>query len=192
MTLLDARSVGGGLFDLRRVSVAALGRGGRRRTGTPGGHESEVTTTRPSPLVPHATNEQRFAYLLDLCADNNVRIRYVDLGPVRHGQYLRRHRRVDLNVNLNLRQLVPGLGHEFGHFVFDDSCSTAPAERRAWEYAAQLIVRPEEYAAAERVVGHSVNAIALELDTTPILVEAWRRWWRSQAPATVTESAWGA
>ncbi|WP_418061774.1 hypothetical protein [Pimelobacter simplex] len=192
MTLLDLGSVGGGLYNLRRVSPPSIGRAGRRRMETPGGHETEVTSTRSSPLVPHATNEQRFAYLLDLCAEHRVRIQYEDLGPIRHGQYLRRYRRIDLNINLVLRQLVPGLGHEFGHFVFDDSCSTAPAERRAWEYSAQLIIRPEEYAAAERVVGHNVNAIALELDTTPILVESWRRWWRTQRPGDGVENAWGA
>lgn len=192
MTLLDFRSVGGGLFDLRRVSAVTWGQGGRRRTEMPGAHDSEVTSTRSSPLVPHATNEQRLAYLLDLCAENKVRIQYKDLGSIRHGQYLRRYRRIDLNGNLVLRQLVPGLGHEFGHFVFDDCCSTTLAERRAWEYAAQLIIQPEEYAAAERVVGHSAHAIALELDTTPILVESWRRWWRTQRPSGGVESAWGA
>lgn len=179
MTRLRPDCVGGGLFNLRRVSVEALGRGGRRRTGTPVEHDSVV-------------NEQRFADLLDLCAEHEIAIKYVDLGPVRHGQYLRRHRRIDLNVNLTLRQLVPGLGHEFAHFVFNDGCSTATAERRAWEYAAQLIITPTEYAAAERVVGHRVNAIAIELDLTPILVEAWRRWWRTQRPAVEIESAWGA
>ncbi len=179
MTMLGARSVGGGLFDLRRVSAAAPGLGGRRRTGTPGGHDSAV-------------NEQRFAGLLDLCADHGLTVEYVDLGPRRHGQYLRRHRRIELNWNLNLRQLVPGLGHEFAHHVHNDGCSTTFAERRAWEYAARLLISPEEYAAAERIVGHSVQAIALELDLTPILVEAWRRWWRPQRQVTVTESAWGA
>lgn len=179
MTLLGGHCVGGGLFNLRRVSVAALGRDGRRRTGTPGGHDSAV-------------NEQRFADLLDLCAEHSLAVEYVDLGPVRHGQYLRRHRRIDLNVNLTLRQLVPGLAHEYAHYVYDDGCSTTAAERRAWEYAAQLLISPDQYAAAERLVGASVNAIAIELDLTPIIVDAWRRWWRAQRPGDGLESAWGA
>ncbi|TQK68271.1 hypothetical protein FBY23_0017 [Nocardioides sp. SLBN-35] len=179
MTLLDIRSVGGGLYNLRRVSLASLGRVGRRRTETPAGHDSAV-------------NEQRFAWLLDLCADDGLTVEYVDLGPRRHGQYLRRHRRIELNRNLNLRQLVPGLGHEYAHHVYNDGCSTTFAERRAWEYAAQLLIAPEEYAAAERIVGHSVQAIALELDLTPVLVEAWRRWWRTASLANQPDDAWGA
>lgn len=126
-----------------------------------------------------AVNEKRFAALLDLCAEHGLKVEYVDLGERRHGQYRRRWRRIDLNVNLSLRQLVPGLAHEFAHYVFDDGCSTTFGERRAWEYAAQMLISPEEYAAAERVVGPSVHAIAIELDLTAVTVEAWRRWWRT-------------
>ncbi|KAB2806946.1 hypothetical protein F9L07_28350 [Pimelobacter simplex] len=136
-------------------------------------------------------NEQRFARLLDLCSEYCVGVKYVDLGPTRHGQYRRRYRRIDLNRNLSVRQLVPGLGHELGHHVYDDNCSTTFAERRAWEYAAQLLISPEEYAAAERIVGHRVHSIALELDLTPVIVEAWRRSWRAR-PATDHDDAGGA
>lgn len=179
MTLLDLRSVGGGLYNLRRVNVSSLGWAGRRRTERPSGHDSAV-------------NEQRFADLLDLCAEHGLAVEYVDLGPKRHGQYLRRHHRIDLNRNLNLRQLVPGLGHEFAHYVFNDGCSTTFGERRAWEYAAQMLITPAEYAAAERVVGPSVHSIAIELDLTAVLVEAWRRWWRTARLDGEPEDAWGA
>ncbi|WP_232676734.1 ImmA/IrrE family metallo-endopeptidase [Nocardioides sp. R-C-SC26] len=132
----------------------------------PGGHDDPV-------------NEQRFAELIDLCAEHHIAVEWADLGPIRHGQYLRRRRLIELNRNLTLRQLVAGLAHEFAHYAHDDGCSTARAERRAWEYAARLLITPDEYAAAEAAVGPSVNAIAVELDLTGVLVEAWRRWWRN-------------
>lgn len=154
--------VGGGLYNLRRVSVASLGLDGRRR--------NETATDHDSPL-----NEERFADLIDLCDEHNVRVEWADLGPVRHEQFKRRHRLIELNQNLTLRQLVPGLAHGFAHFVYDDGCSTPAAERRAWEYAARLLITAEEYARAERIVGSHPNAIAAELDLTTIVVEAWRR-----------------
>lgn len=160
-----AGCVGVGLYNLRRASAAPLGRRGRRRTEQPRGHDSVV-------------NEKRFADLVDLCEAHGLAVRFVDLGPTRHGQYRRRWRVIELNVNLNLRQLVPGIAHEFAHFLFDDACSTTFAERRAWQHAARMLITPEEYAEAERVCGANVNAIALELDLTPIVVESWRRWWR--------------
>lgn len=120
-------------------------------------------------------NEERFAALVDLCYANDVRVEWVDLGPKRHGQYKRQRRLIELNRNLTLRQLVPGLAHEFAHFVYDDGCSTAASERRAWEYAARMLLSAEEYANAERIVGPHPNAIAAELDLTSVIVDAWRR-----------------
>lgn len=120
-------------------------------------------------------NEERFARLADLCAAQGVRIAWVDLSPQRHGQYKRRDRLIELNRTLVLRQLVPVLAHEYAHFVHDDACSTIAAERRAWEYAARMLITPADYARAERVVGPHPNAIAAELDLTAVIVRAWRR-----------------
>ena len=127
----------------------------------PGGHDSAV-------------NEDRFAELIDLCASHGVRVEWADLGPHRHGQYQRQRRLIELNQNLVLRQLVPALAHEYAHFVYDDGCSTAARERRAWEYAARMLITPADYARAERLVGPHPNAIASELDLTGVLVQAWR------------------
>lgn len=154
--------VGGGLYNSRRVIAELLEHGGRRRTGTPAGYDSPV-------------NEERFAALVNLCDEHGVRVEWANLGPYRHGQYKRQRRLIELNQNLCLRQLVPGLAHEFAHFVHDDGCSTTTAERRAWEYAARMLITPAEYARAERIVGHHPNAIAAELDLTGVVVEAWRR-----------------
>ncbi|SDC44758.1 hypothetical protein SAMN05421872_102309 [Nocardioides lianchengensis] len=100
---------------------------------------------------------------------------WADLGPKRHGQYKRRLRLIELNQNLNLRQLVPALAHEFAHFVYDDGCSTPTAERRAWEYAARMLITAEQYARAEQIVGSHPHAIAAELDLTAVVVKAWCR-----------------
>jgi Zn-dependent peptidase ImmA (M78 family) len=126
-------------------------------------------------------NEERFAALVDLCAAQGVRILWVDLGPHRHGQYRRQHRLIELNPRLVLRQLVPVLAHEYAHVVHDDACSTPATERRAWEYAARLLITPADYARAERIVGPHPNAIAAELDLTPVIVRAWRRQHRAAA-----------
>lgn len=126
-------------------------------------------------------NEERFATLVDLCAEHGVRIAWVDLGPHRHGQYKRRDRLIELNRTLVLRQLVPGLAHEYAHVVHDDACSTLAIERRAWEYAARLLITPADYARAERVVGPHPLAIAAELDLTGTIVRAWRRQHRAAA-----------
>jgi Zn-dependent peptidase ImmA (M78 family) len=128
----------------------------------PGGHD---------PVV----NEQRLADLVELCTSQGVRIEWVDLGAHRHGQYRRRLRLIELNPHLVLRQVVPVLAHEYAHFVYDDGCSTAAHERRAWEHAARMLITPAEYARAERLVGPHPNAIAAELDLTAVLVRAWRR-----------------
>ena len=110
----------------------------------------------------------------DLCDEQDVAIRWVEMGPIRHGRYRPRYRRIDLNPRLGLRQLVPGLAHEYAHHLHGDNCSATPAEQRAWETAADLVITREEYARAESIVGSHPHAIALELDLTGVLVCALR------------------
>ena len=75
------------------------------------------------------------------------------------------------------------LAHEYAHFVYDDGCSSAAHERRAWEHAARMLITPADYARAERLVGSHPNAIAAELDLTSVVVRAWRRQHRAAALA---------
>lgn len=164
---LSDGAVGGGLYNSRRVSAALLGRGGHRRMGKPAGHDSPL-------------NEERFASLVDLCEEHGLRVEWADLGARRHGLFHRHRRLIEMNENLTLRQLVPGLAHEFAHYVYNDGCSTTAAEKRAWEHAARMLITPSEYARAERIVGPHPNAIAAELDLTGVIVEAWRRQHRVQ------------
>lgn len=111
------------------------------------------------------------------CADLGIEVEWDDLGDYRRGEYRHQGDRVILNRVLTFRQAASTLGHELGHHRFGDTCSTRANERRAWEYGAALLVTPEEYQTAEDRVGSHPAALALELDVTPKLVEAWRRWW---------------
>ncbi len=72
------------------------------------------------------------------------------------------------------------LAHELAHAFFRDEISEPRIERRADQWAAQLLISPVEYAAAEVAVGPSVGALAYELEVTPAVVETWRACYRSQ------------
>lgn len=72
------------------------------------------------------------------------------------------------------------LAHELAHAYFRDEISEPRIERRADQWAAQLLISPVEYAAAEVAVGPSVGALAYELEVTPAVVETWRDCYRSQ------------
>lgn len=81
-----------------------------------------------------------------------------------------------LNNRLTRAQATATLAHEIGHAVFGDGCSTPRAERRASELGASLVIDAADYERAERLVGTHPGALADELEVTPHLVEAWRRW----------------
>ena len=115
--------------------------------------------------------------LFQHCADLGIDVEWSDLAAHRHGEYHWTGDRIVLNLRLTRRQAISALAHELGHQAYGDRCSTPAAERRAWEYAAAFLITPARYAAAERVVGHHLSALAAELEVTPRVVEAWRRWW---------------
>lgn len=122
----------------------------------------------------------RFDHLLQHCADLGIDVEWADLGPIRRGEYRREADRIVLSWLLTRRQAIASLAHELGHERFGDTCSTPANERRAWEYGAAMLITPGEYRAAEELVGHHLTALALELDVTPRLIEAWRRWWATK------------
>lgn len=72
------------------------------------------------------------------------------------------------------------LAHELAHAYFRDEISEPRIERRADQWAAQLLISPVEYAAAEALVGSSVGALAYELEVTPAVVETWRACYHSR------------
>ena len=116
------------------------------------------------------------------CADLKVDVEWEDLGMQRRGEYHPDDNAILLSPRLTRRQAISSLAHELGHERFGDTCSTPSNERRAWEYGAALLITPDEYQAAESLVGHHLSALAAELDVTPKLIEAWRRWFRLRYP----------
>lgn len=114
------------------------------------------------------------------CADLDVDVEWCDLGEFRRGEYLHGSNLIRLSLLMTRRQAIGALGHEVGHQAFGDTCSTPANERRADEFAAALLITPVEYRAAEAVVGHHVNSIAIELEVTPRIISAWRRWWEKR------------
>lgn len=111
------------------------------------------------------------------CADLGIEVQWADLGEYLRGEYDWRDDSIVLNCRLTRRQAAATLAHELGHQRFGDTCSTPANERRAWQYGAALLITPDQYAAAESVVGHHVAALAIELGVTPRLIRAWREWW---------------
>lgn len=120
----------------------------------------------------------RLDELLHHCGDLGIDVEYEDLAHLSHrGEWRWWSMTIALHHQLTAVQMVSVLAHELGHVAFGDTSSTPAVERRAWEYAASMLVTPEEYAAAEGLVGCHVGALAKELGVTTKLVEAWRRWW---------------
>ena len=111
------------------------------------------------------------------CADLQVDVEWGDLGDDTRGEYDSEGDVIRLHHALTEREVVSVLAHEIGHRHFGDVESTAGNERRAWEYAAAMLLTPEEYEVAESIAGHHPCALALELGVTPELIVAWRRWW---------------
>ncbi len=115
-----------------------------------------------------------------------VQIEWVDLGATRRGEYLDDLQLIRLSSRLVGRDVASVLAHELGHAWHRDRVTNRLTERRAWEYAAVLLVTTEEYATAERIVGHHRAALAIELDVTPEVVAAWRRVHVHRRPQVLT------
>ncbi len=114
------------------------------------------------------------------CADLGIEVEWADLGSTKHGEYRATTDTITLSARLTHRQALAALAHEIGHREFGDRCSTPAIERRAWEYAAAFLITPPDYAAAENAVGSHMGALASELEVTPKVIEAWRRWWHKR------------
>lgn len=75
------------------------------------------------------------------------------------------------------------LAHELGHAFYDHTCADAreaPAnERQADQYAARLLIDPDDYARLEQI-HHDAHWLADELGVPDEAVYAYRRYWRNR------------
>lgn len=114
--------------------------------------------------------------LIDHATAMGLRVMWRDLGR-RNGEF---HSSGLIVINPRKTALTQRttLAHELGHawhghdWTHDHDLERD--ERQADIYAAQLLISPAEYAAAERTVGPHAGALAKELGVTRRLVELWR------------------
>lgn len=143
----------------------------------PGGHDDGVTLDRLQLI--HA-----------MCADDGIEVVYEDLGTHRRGEYDWKTDEIRLNPRLDRAQEASSCAHELAHRRLGDRCSTGFTERRAWEFAAAMLILPREYADAERRVGHHVNALAIDLGVTNRIIESWRVWYATRCPSKLRLRTW--
>lgn len=89
-------------------------------------------------------------------------------------------RQIRLNPRLSSREVRSVLAHEVAHALYRDIPTPyGPArmkqEARAWGWAAQHLVAPEQFAEVERIRDGHAASMAYDLRVTIEVVEAYRR-----------------
>lgn len=112
--------------------------------------------------------------------DLGVIVRYTPLADDRDGEYLHHRRLIRLQPGMPRRLHRSVLAHECAHAVFGDEPAhfgliNAKMEQRADEWAALRLIDIDDYKLAESIHSGHTDAIALELDVTVDLVEAFQR-----------------
>lgn len=75
------------------------------------------------------------------------------------------------------------LAHKLGHAWYgDDGPQDDANEARAWRWAADLLITPEAYAAAEHHTGGHIPALAAALDVTAEIIHAYQDTLRRTTP----------
>lgn len=122
--------------------------------------------------------------LTALAADLGVTITEHTGGP--KGLYVHDARTISIRDDLGHVRYRCTLAHELGHAVrgdtpTGDAWSDTRMERAADQIAAQLLISPAEYAAAEAIYGPHPAAIAQELGVTRHLLDVWCEYTRRQS-----------
>ena len=98
-----------------------------------------------------------------------------DLHPEVNAMYLHHRRMILLRPDLDSFTRRCTLAHELAHAFHGDTIFGDPRlERRANQWAAQLLISEDAYRAAETIHGPHTGAIAHELEVTPEVVDTWR------------------
>ncbi len=108
-----------------------------------------------------------------LAADLDVTLHMAHLEHGLLGFYEPTEARVYFTFGLTLAEQRSVIAHELAHVHFGHGCSSPRAEREADTWAAQLLITPHAYAAAEQH-SHDPHHIASELDVTVDLVHHYR------------------
>ena len=109
-----------------------------------------------------------------------IAVEYTDLPRDRDGEYLHDHSLIRLQRDMPTRLQRSVLAHECAHAVFADVLSmfgpvNRKQERRADEWAALRLVTVDDYKRAEALHHGRADAMAVELNVTLRLVEAYQR-----------------
>lgn len=116
--------------------------------------------------------------LLQLAEDMNVIVEDDRLGWLRDGDlggWFPSARVILLSPGMGWRNRMHTLAHELGHAHHHHPAGHDPRfEAQADRFAAELLISPVEYEAAERLYGPHPGAIANELGVTVGIVNTWR------------------
>lgn len=112
----------------------------------------------------------------------NITITYDEQGELAAGDlggWFPATRRILIRPGVGYRNTLHTAAHELGHAELCHFANPPPwlhprQEREADEYAARLLITPQEYRDAENAYGPHPGAIANELNTTVELVNIWR------------------
>ncbi len=109
-----------------------------------------------------------------------ITVEYTNLPPERDGEYIHDRRLIRLQRGMATRLHRSVLAHECAHAVFGDAPSrfgpvNAKQERRADEWAALRLIDIHDYRRAESIHHGHTEALAVELNVTVDLIEAYQR-----------------
>ena len=118
-------------------------------------------------------------HLYEILETLGVRVETANLPPDRDGEYIHARRLIRLHQGMPRRLRRSVLAHETAHAVFEDVPShfgpaNARQERRADEWAALRLISTADYVRAEQLHEGHDEGIAVELDVTIDLIEAYR------------------
>lgn len=112
--------------------------------------------------------------LIDHAHGEGVRVWWRRIAG-RDAAWSARHYGIWVDPALTTREARSLLAHELGHAYYGDvGPQPEEAERRAWRYAANLLIDGAAYAEAERLHGPHLGGLAEALDVTPEVVRAFQ------------------
>lgn len=113
--------------------------------------------------------------LLMYAAERGIRVHVAHLPRPYRGYYDAAEHVIVLDFTLTPIEQRVVLAHELGHAHFDHRCEDdQQAEAAADLFAAQLLIHPADYAAAERVTTDP-HDLAEDLEVTPELLHVYQR-----------------